>query len=84
MFARAIIYSLPGKNYTNAIEIWNGNPDIAQVVNQAERWSKKHATEKMFDFNPNTCWHSAKHYKDAVKIIGVRFHVSYQYQTNKD
>ena len=58
-------------------EIWNGNLDIAHVVNQAGKMSSRYAVSKMFDSNPNTCWHSAGGNKNKLKIIGVQFNVSF-------
>ena len=59
--------------------IWNGEKDVAQVVNQAGQWSSGHSVSKMFDSNPKTCWHSGRQNTNNLKIIGVHFHVSSQF-----
>ena len=59
-------------------EIWNGNIDIAQVVNSAGQWSSSYSPAKMFDSNPNSCWHSARNRNNELKIIGVQFKVRFR------
>lgn len=61
-------------------EIWNGNGDKAQVVNNAGQWSSSYRIGNMFDSNPKTCWHSARNRANELKIIGVQFKVSFEFK----
>ena len=41
--------------------VWNGQEDIATAINEAGVWTepgRDFSFGKMFDENPNSCWHS--------------------------
>ena len=60
--------------------VWNGQNDIATVVNEAgEHTSGNHSLKNMFDENPKTCWHSIAPYK-APQSIKIFFKVSSDYR----
>ena len=64
------------KRPSTDIKIWNGEKDTAILTNEAGEWSSTYTTSKMFDSNPQTCWHSARAQGKNLKIIGVHFNVS--------
>ena len=57
-------------------KIWHGDQDTAILTNEAGEWSSVYAISKMFDSNPQSCWHSGKDRADSLKIIAVHFKVS--------
>ena len=58
-------------------DIWHGDTEIADVVNQAGVYSRdeRYNTAKMFDWNPSTFWHSDDSFKYSPKVIGIEFKV---------
>ena len=63
--------------------VWNGQNDIATIVNEAgERDFKLENTDfslkNMFDENPKTCWHSGVESKPP-RTIKIFFKVSSEY-----
>ena len=59
-------------------EIWNGDIEIANILNRAGQLSSDHSTSKIFDSNPQTCWVSEKDKRNELKIIGLQFNVSFR------
>ena len=58
-------------------DIWYGDTEIADVVNQAGIYNgdERYNTRKMFDENPSTYWHSDDDFKYGLKVIGIEFKV---------